>query len=97
MHNLLLNKLDRHIRDASLEKLRTYLQNRKSLESMEAMKLWKGLFYCMWMSDRARTQQELARNLASLVEDVPASEVVTFLEAFWLTMAREWVGIDALR
>jgi ribosomal RNA-processing protein 1 len=93
----LKNSLDRHIRDASLEKLRTYLRNRKSLDLLEAMKLWKGLFYCMWMSDRARTQQQLARSLASLVEDVPASETVIFLDAFWKTMAREWIGIDALR
>ena len=24
------------------------------------LKLWKGLFYCMWMSDKAQVQDELA-------------------------------------
>jgi len=51
----------------------------------------------MWMSDRARTQQQLARDLALLVEDVPRPLAISFLDAFWKTMAKEWVGIDALR
>lgn len=51
----------------------------------------------MWMSDRPRTQQQLARDLASLVDDVRPSVIIPFLDAFWKTMAREWVGIDALR
>ena len=33
---------------------------------MDFMKLWKGLFYCMWMSDKTPVQQELAAMLASL-------------------------------
>jgi ribosomal RNA-processing protein 1 len=51
----------------------------------------------MWMSDRPRVQQQLARDLAGLVEVIPDELVIPFLEAFWRTMAREWVGIDVLR
>lgn len=51
----------------------------------------------MWMSDKPRTQQQLARDLASLVDVLHRPNVVPFLEAFWKTMAREWVGIDGLR
>ncbi|KAL9089633.1 MAG: hypothetical protein Q9165_005665 [Trypethelium subeluteriae] len=51
----------------------------------------------MWMSDKPKPQQQLARDLAELVEILPAQNVVPFLDAFWETMAREWVGIDALR
>ena len=35
---------------------------------MELLKLWRGLFYCMWMSDKPLVQEELARKLASLVQ-----------------------------
>jgi ribosomal RNA-processing protein 1 len=49
------------------------------------------------MSDRPRTQQQLARDLAGLVEVLPDEMVLSFLEAFWRTMAREWMGIDVLR
>lgn len=49
------------------------------------------------MSDKPRTQQQLARDLAGLVDTLPNEMVLPFLEAFWMTMAREWLGIDVLR
>lgn len=51
----------------------------------------------MWHSDRPRTQQTLARDLAELVQVVGKDNAFAFLEAFWITIAREWGGIDALR
>lgn len=49
------------------------------------------------MSDRPRTQQRLANDLASLVDNLQEEHAFLFLECFWETMAREWDGIDALR
>jgi ribosomal RNA-processing protein 1 len=91
------NTLDRKIRDQALDTLRSFMQHRTSVDQAELLKLWKGLFYCMWMSDKPRTQQQLARDLANLVDIVPKEAVVPFLQAFWRTMAREWMGIDVLR
>ncbi|KAK2626610.1 hypothetical protein QTJ16_003785 [Diplocarpon rosae] len=88
---------DRPTRDAALESLRTYLSGRRELPSLELMKLWKGLFYCMWMSDRPRTQQALANSLADLVSVLPSETIIPFLRAFWQTMQREWTNIDVLR
>jgi len=51
----------------------------------------------MWLSDRPRTQQRLATDLANLVSVLPPSTVIPFLSAFWTTIAREWTGIDILR
>jgi ribosomal RNA-processing protein 1 len=51
----------------------------------------------MWHSDKPRTQQQLARDLASLVDVMPKDVFLPFLHAFWQTMAREWMGIDVLR
>jgi ribosomal RNA-processing protein 1 len=85
------------VRDAAVDSLRTYLSARPSLSSAESLKLWKGLFYCMWMSDKPRNQQQLARDLAALVDVLRAGVVVPFLEGFWITMGREWSGIDVLR
>ena len=62
------------------------------------MKLWKGLFFCMWHSDKPLTQQRLARDLADLLTIVSGREnFLGFVRAFWQTIAREWGGIDALR
>lgn len=52
----------------------------------------------MFMSDKPRNQQQLARDLADLVDVLKTSESrLAFLEAFWKTMSREWNAIDSLR
>lgn len=49
------------------------------------------------MSDRPRTQQRLAVDLADLLTPMEETNFVPFLEAFWITMVREWNGVDVLR
>ena len=50
------------------------------------------------MSDKPRTQQALARDLAGLLDALISKEnLLGFVDAFWKTMAREWGNIDALR
>jgi ribosomal RNA-processing protein 1 len=95
--NLTANQKDRKTRDAALESLKTYLSGRRDLPPLELLKLHKGLFYCMWMSDRPLTQQALATSLASLVSVLPPRTVIPFLRAYWQTMQREWTNIDVLR
>lgn len=52
----------------------------------------------MWMQDKPRNQQRLARDLADLADVLQTNEnLLGFIEAFWKTMAREWGNIDALR
>ncbi|KAK5168259.1 uncharacterized protein LTR77_006828 [Saxophila tyrrhenica] len=89
---------NRTTRDRALESLRTYLHRSTPFSELELLKLWKGLFFCMWMSDKPLNQQRLARGLAALVDALQGREnVLGWLRAFWRTMAREWGGIDALR
>jgi ribosomal RNA-processing protein 1 len=89
--------IDRPTRDKAVLSLRTYLSGRRDLPPLELLKLWKGLFYCMWMSDRPLTQQALANSLADLVSVLPPASQIPFLRAFWQTMQREWTNIDVLR
>lgn len=49
------------------------------------------------MQDKPAYQQALARDLASLVSSIRTPVVIPFLRAFWVTMAREWSRIEALR
>lgn len=51
----------------------------------------------MWHSDRPRTQQALAENMASLLDIIKKKNFFTFLDAFWKIIAREWDGIDRHR
>lgn len=63
------------------------------------LKLWKGLFYALWMCDRPLPQQQLCDELShSLLAVLPDPAVAPWLRGFWATMAREWTtGIDVLR
>lgn len=101
---------DRKIRTAALESLRTFLSAKHistALSTLDILKLWKGLFYALWMCDRPLPQQQLCADLAALIwvlpttgadEDEKAKVVVSWLRGFWATMAREWTtGIDVLR
>ncbi|EDL31736.1 novel nuclear protein 1, isoform CRA_d [Mus musculus] len=90
-------------RDRALRKLRKYIEARSQRATGgftpdELLKVWKGLFYCMWMQDKPLQQEELGRTIAQLVHAFHTTEAQhQFLKAFWQTMIREWVGIDRLR
>jgi ribosomal RNA-processing protein 1 len=92
--------LDRKTRTAALDSLRTFLSARKTaaaLTRLEILKLWKGLFYALWMCDRPLAQQALCGELAELIYILPREAAMPWLRGFWATMAREWTGIDVLR
>ncbi|KAG9228993.1 hypothetical protein BJ875DRAFT_214029 [Amylocarpus encephaloides] len=88
---------DRPTRDKALSSLQTYLSGRRILTPLDLLKLHKGLFYSLWMSDRPIPQQNLANALSSLVPILPSDTLIPFLRAFWQTMQREWERIDVLR
>ncbi|KAK5114885.1 hypothetical protein LTR62_002044 [Meristemomyces frigidus] len=66
---------DRKSRTTALASLRTYLSVRRSrnneLSPLDLQKLWKALFYCLWMQDKPLHQQNLSRDLAGLVDILP--------------------------
>ncbi|ROV86971.1 hypothetical protein VSDG_10079 [Cytospora chrysosperma] len=92
---------DRKTRTAALESLRTFLSAKhisSSLSTLDILKLWKGLFFALWMCDRPLPQQALCNDLAALIWILPEPAVIPWLTGFWATMAREWTtGIDVLR
>ncbi|SCU87418.1 LAFA_0E06612g1_1 [Lachancea sp. 'fantastica'] len=61
---------NRVVREEALETLKKYLTTRQFKDSKQLQfdKLWKGLYYAMWFSDRPRPQQRLASALAGLHE-----------------------------
>ncbi|XP_044522814.1 ribosomal RNA processing protein 1 homolog A isoform X2 [Gracilinanus agilis] len=64
----------------------------------ELLKIWKGLFYCMWMQDKPLLQEELGNTISQLIHVFQNVETQhLFVQTFWQTMNREWNGIDRLR
>ncbi|KAG9473010.1 ribosomal RNA processing protein 1 homolog A-like [Eleutherodactylus coqui] len=94
---------DKKNRDRALRKLRRYLSVRSAepeggFTLDEFCKIWKGLFYCMWMQDKPLLQEELALTMSHLVHALqtrPSQNL--FIRCFWQTLNREWTGIDRLR
>lgn len=37
-------------------------------EELELLKLWKGLYTCLWMTDQAVVQEEVAGDMAALLQ-----------------------------
>ena len=51
----------------------------------------------MWMSDKPMIQEELAESMASMIHVGKGADGVCFIEAFFATVTREWLGLDRLR
>ncbi|NXX79443.1 RRP1B protein, partial [Urocolius indicus] len=94
---------EKRIRDRALKKLRGYISVRTQrpaggFSQEELLKIWKGLFYCVWMQDKPLLQEELVGNISQLVHVIQNTEArCLFIQTFWQTMNREWNGIDYLR
>ncbi|KAK5634472.1 hypothetical protein RRF57_010185 [Xylaria bambusicola] len=91
---------DRKTRTSALESLRTFVSaaaTSSRLTHLDNLKLWKGLYYSLWMCDRPIPQQNLCAELAGLISVLPDEAVGPWLAAFWETVGREWTGIDVYR
>lgn len=93
------------MRSRAVKKLKSWIQARSSDSSQEAfsememMRIWKGLYYCFWMSDKPLVQEELAESIGSMMNCFGTNEssALLFVSTFLVTLGREWVGIDRWR
>ncbi|XP_065089768.1 ribosomal RNA processing protein 1 homolog [Ochlerotatus camptorhynchus] len=93
---------DVKLRRKVMKNLKIWLATRSrssfAFTDTDFLRLWKGLFYCMWMSDKPLTQENLADEIASLVrcfDDL--SVALQYFGTFLETMCIEWFGIDHWR
>ncbi|KAL1951142.1 hypothetical protein VTO73DRAFT_291 [Trametes versicolor] len=95
-----LASTDKKTRDKAIKNLAAFLSDpsRDALPKAEMTKLWKGIFYCFWMSDKPLVQQALATEIAEILLTITNLSVsLDFLRGFWETTVREWNNIDRLR
>ncbi|KIK70701.1 hypothetical protein GYMLUDRAFT_149136 [Collybiopsis luxurians FD-317 M1] len=98
--NKYLSSTEKKTRDKAIKTLSVFLsdESRDEIPKPEMAKLWKGIFYCFWMSDKPLVQQALASELAELLLYTPNTpSALSFLDGFWEAIVREWNGIDRLR
>jgi hypothetical protein len=77
----LLGGTDQRKRHAAVSKLKQYLKARCDINNenggiseMDLMKLWKGLWYTLFMADKVPVQDELSKRLAELLWCVAGTE-----------------------
>ncbi|KAH8412309.1 hypothetical protein KR009_001148 [Drosophila setifemur] len=91
------------MRNRQIRKLRKWFKLRASssfpFTEEDFMRIWKGLYYNMWMSDKPLVQEELAEQLAQMVDsfDGNTSCSLAYFSAFMRTMCQEFFGIDQWR
>ncbi|CAJ1938234.1 unnamed protein product [Cylindrotheca closterium] len=77
----LLGGTDQRKRHAAVNKLKEYLRARCAIDNenggiseLDLLKLWKGLWYTLYMADKAPVQDELSKRLAELLWCVAGTE-----------------------
>lgn len=85
---------EERVRTASLNSLRVWLkENASKLGSTELDRLWKALFYCVWMADKRSRISAVIRDITNLEEILGWAHI----SALFRCMVREWMGIDRHR
>lgn len=87
---------DKAVRDKGVKLLVAWLEGRNCSE-LELQKLWKGLMYCMWMSDKRPVQQDLAVELSLIMNKVEEGCFLPWLTAFYQTFLEEFNKLDRHR
>ncbi|XP_038150071.1 ribosomal RNA processing protein 1 homolog A-like [Cyprinodon tularosa] len=94
---------EKSTRSKAMKKLRKYINVRSqkvggAFTAEELLKLWKGLFYCLWMQDKPLLQEELSHQISKLIHSFhDIDRQLMYLKSFLQTLEREWTGIDRLR
>ncbi|XP_013176903.1 PREDICTED: ribosomal RNA processing protein 1 homolog [Papilio xuthus] len=100
----LLSSNEKKTRDRVLKALKKWLLNcfEKGYEFKEDdfFRVWKGLFYAVWMSDKPLIQEELCENIAGILDQFPPEQIknaALMTKAGFKMLATGWYGIDQHR
>lgn len=82
-----LAAVDQSTRTQAISDLEAWLP-KQDLDSLSLLKLWKALFYCVWLADGSDYQDSLADSLTKLVH--VAKDPWGWVKSFFETMRSEW-------
>ncbi|XP_072948563.1 uncharacterized protein Nnp-1 [Epargyreus clarus] len=100
----LLSGNEKKTRDRVLKTLKKWLQNcfdkKYEFKEDDFVRVWKGLFYAVWMSDKPLVQEDLCESIAEILDLFPPDQLKDALmmtKAGFKVLALEWYGIDQHR
>jgi len=86
------------VREKNIKKFTGWVQKKpQGFTLNDSLKLWRGLYFSMWMADKLGPQQALAGELAQLIHVFANDAGIIWMKAFFATIEREWQNIDGLR
>lgn len=91
----LADSQDAVVRRRAMETVRDYLHD--DIEEVAMMKLWRALFFAMWLCDLAPVQREFAEGVASLIDAFSIDGACRWIDAFSKTIFGEWDKLDKHR
>ncbi|CAB3252580.1 unnamed protein product [Arctia plantaginis] len=100
----LLSCNEKKSRDKVLKTLKKWLLNcfekKYDFKEDDFVRMWKGLFYAVWMSDKPLVQEELCENISAVLDLFPPEHLKSALlmyKAGLRVLATEWYGVDQHR
>lgn len=89
-----LSSPDKTKRDKAMSLVCLWLTSQKDVKEEELLKIWKGLFYCVWHAEKAPAQADLINRMAYLMEKLDVDLSLLFFKVFLTALRREWGSID---
>ncbi|CAG4986180.1 unnamed protein product [Colias eurytheme] len=100
----LLSGNEKKSRDRVLKTLKKWLLNCFSknyvFKEDDFIRVWKGLFYAVWMSDKPLVQEDLCESISQILDLFPTEQLDNALmmtKVGFKVLAMEWYGIDQHR
>ena len=89
---------DKAVRDDTLRNLQLHLRSVTSFNDFSMLKLWKALYYCLWLADKVPIQQELIGSIVAITTLFATTDVsMLYLQQFYRILFREWASLDQYR
>jgi ribosomal RNA-processing protein 1 len=85
-------------RQAAINGIRAYVASIQTVADLDMMKLWKGLYYSLWLCDKTQIQNQLAEEISRFIHVIKVkATLVQFISCFSKTLIREWALLDQYR
>eukprot|EP01031_Cornospumella_fuschlensis_P027275 gene27275-32946_t len=91
---------DASTRKKTFSTLERFLERDKAVASYKSknfLRLWKILYYTLWLTDKIHIQQEMVESLVGLLDKLKLPQQVMFFEAFFHILLKEWNFLDQYR
>lgn len=89
---------EKSVRDDGISKFTKYANKLKDVTDLHMLKLWKALYYCLWLTDKDHIQREVSSMITKLLHAFKTSELkVLYVKTFYVTILREWSLVDQYR